>query len=129
MKTSTTKRSPLGSDNRSPSLAWRPLTEEPTERCGWYAAAVNPVNAAELDAAGINSWREKFGFTKVWYNKPGKSSQGTWWEPDPHGQRSQPIGHRMTHWAELPPVPLIPKNVKVHTPLPAAASDETEVKP
>jgi hypothetical protein len=35
----------------------------------------------------------------------------------------------MTHWAELPPVPLIPKNVKVHTPLPAAASDETEVKP
>lgn len=101
---------PTGAANCSPSLAWKPITEEPTEHCGWYAAAVNPVNAAELDAAGINSWREKFGFTKVWYNKPGKSSPGTWWEPDPHGQRSQPIGHRMTHWAELPPVPLIPEN-------------------
>jgi hypothetical protein len=112
MKNKLKSDGPLGAANCSPSLAWKPITEEPTERCGWYAAAVNPVNADEIDAAGINSWREKFGFTKVWYNKPAKSSPGTWWESDPHGQRSRPIGHRMTHWAELPTVPRIPENVK-----------------
>lgn len=86
------------------------MTENPAERCGWYAAAVLPVNHAELDADGINSWRAQFGFTKVWYNR---SSHGQWWEPDPHGNRTQPIGDRMTHWAELPAVPLIPENASV----------------
>lgn len=45
-----------------------------------------------------------------------------------HGWRycsAEKVGDPVTHWAELPK----PPNVKVHTPLPASASDETEVKP
>ena len=87
------------------SLNWKPMTEKPTERCGWYAAAVLPVNYAELDADEINAWRKQFGFTKVWHNNSG--SYDSWWEPDPHGNRSKPISDRMTHWAELPSVPTI----------------------
>lgn len=103
MKDQNSKNAPLSWTTCS-ELDWRPMSEEPPEKFGWYAAAVNPINADELDAAGINAWREQFGFTKVWYNA---SSIGKWWEPDPHGRRSQRIGHRMTHWAKLPPVPLI----------------------
>lgn len=122
MKTKLKSDSPLRAATCSPSLAWKPITEPPTENCGWYAAAVLPVNHAELDAAGINSWRAQFGFTKVWYNHSG--SHGSWWEPDPHGNRSKPISDRMTHWAELPPVPMIPENDLAHAP----GADENPLK-
>lgn len=85
-------------------LDWHPITEEPPEKCGWYAAAVNPENADEVGIKEINSWRLSFGFTKVWYN--GHATEN-WWEPDPHRIHSRPIGHLMTHWAKLPAVPML----------------------
>lgn len=88
----------------NPQLEWHPIIEPPPERFGWFAAAVNPDNANEISTQDINRWREHFGFTMAWYNS---YASDKWWEPDPHGRDQRPIGHRMTHWAKLPPVPMI----------------------
>lgn len=77
-------------------------TNEPKE-AGWYAAAVNPVNHDNKNPKESNSWRESFGFTKVWFNP---MAVRKWWEPDPHGMKTQPIDERVTHWGFLPKVPL-----------------------
>jgi hypothetical protein len=82
---------------------WFPFNKLPV-KAGWYAAAIIPANYDDLTAEQANEWREKFGFTKVWFNP---DSIGFWWEPNPHGQGSNPIGHRLTHWAELPQVPAL----------------------
>lgn len=90
--------------NPAPALEWHPISEPPPRKFGWFAAAILPVNHADIGVAEINEWRSKFGFSKVWYNG---NSVGKWWEPDPHGPRSEAIAERITHWAELPPVPMI----------------------
>ena len=91
----------------SPSLDWNPISETPAKNFGWYAAALLPFNHAVLSPSSINSWREKFGFTTVWYNA---SSSVKWWVADFHGSGASPVFDRITHWAELPSVPLILDN-------------------
>lgn len=88
-------------------IEWFPFNKWPKE-AGWYAAAVVPSNYNELTHESANGWREKFGFTKVWFNP---DSIGHWWEPNPHEQRSSPIGHRLTHWAVLPQVPALTEKI------------------
>ena len=84
------------------SLDWKPISEPPTRRCGWFAGAILPVNHDSIEIEEINAWRAQFGFAKVWYNQ---SSTGKWWEATPDDRSSRLIGVRMTHWAELPTVP------------------------
>jgi hypothetical protein len=74
------------------------------QHAGWYLAAVNPENHNEISLECSNAWRQRFGCTKVWFNP---DAVGKWYEPDPHGMRSKEIGKRVTHWVELPKVPLL----------------------
>jgi len=76
-------------------------TDDPPEKFGWYVGAILPRNHVNLDLERVNSWRESFGFTHVWYNN------GNWWEPDHYGSRSVRVNRRLTHWAHLPNVPEI----------------------
>ena len=90
---------PVPAPPKPKPIKWHPITQTPKVEHGWFAAAINPVNADECSAESLNEWRRKYGFTKVWYNKD--SSHGGWWGGD------KPIKNRMTHWAELPSVPLL----------------------
>lgn len=85
-------------------IEWIDVREKPPSKPGWYLAATNPINHGKLDKSRINNWREKFGCTKVWFNP---DAVGMWYEPDPHGYKSICIKEIITHWAELPKVPLV----------------------
>ena len=78
-----------------------PLNKVKGNAFGWYAVSINPVNWRDFeDDTKLNSWREEFGFTKAWY------MNGEWFEADFHDYGSNKITDRVTHWAELPKVPL-----------------------
>jgi hypothetical protein len=72
---------------------------------GWYAVALNPVNQDEFidEPTRMNSWRESFGYSKVWYN------DNDFYEPNSHGFGNDVVTKRVTHWDELPSVPLFTK--------------------
>ncbi len=86
-------------------MNWISIHDRLPSKAGWYAAALNPVNASEVTLSEINAWRKQFGFTKAWFTP---RAQGSWWEPD-HviGRDANLVGERVTHWAELPEVPVL----------------------
>ena len=85
-------------------MEWIDIKSKRPLEAGWYAVAVNPVNHNVSDPKDSNSWREKFGFVKAWYNP---DAVHKWWEPDPHGMKTTPIDERVTHWGGLPKVPML----------------------
>lgn len=94
-------------------MEFYPVTQLPKKTFGWFGVAVVPRNHSGSDDKDKtvsletdNSWREKFGFTKAWLNN------GEWFEPDPYGSRSRNITRFVTHWCELPKVPIL---TEIHT--------------
>ena len=94
-------------------MNWISIYDKLPPKAGWYAAAINPRNASDLGVLGINSWRERFGFTKIWFNP---AAPRKWWAPNPLGPESEPVDERVTHWAVLPSVPLIQSEVREEEP-------------
>lgn len=84
-------------------IEWMDCKNDPPGFFGWYLVALLPVNHKDLSVEQINHWRKSFGCTKAWYN-----SNGQWFEPDAHGRDCVEITERVTHWAQLLSVPVIP---------------------
>ena len=84
------------------TMIWHPVSDPPKKKFGWYVGAILPVNWKDADPEKVQGWRDRFGFDKVWYNE---SSMNRWWFSNRDALRSEPLGDRITHWAELPPVP------------------------
>jgi len=85
-------------------INWISVEESLPQKAGWYLAAINPVNYDKSDIDSINTWRKQFGCTIAWFNP---DAIGKWYEPYPHGHGCMDVGERVTHWAELPKVPLL----------------------
>lgn len=99
-------------------IEWLPVSELPP-RCGWYLGMLLPANHAVCEPEGVQQWREKFGFAKVWYNP---AAVEKWWCKDqPPGRNSVPVDHRITHWAfPVQPPPMgdkIPSPAKEESPM------------
>jgi hypothetical protein len=83
------------------TMVWHPVSDPP-KKVGWYAGAILPVNWKSATTQHAQGWREEFGFAKVWYNHEAVSP---WWVPRTRMQNPEELGDRITHYAELPPVP------------------------
>jgi hypothetical protein len=84
-------------------INWKEIKDGVPTEYGWYSVAINPVNWVDFeDKTELNNWRLSFGFSKAWYNG------SIWSEADFHGIDSKDITDRVTHWANLPQVPLYP---------------------
>jgi hypothetical protein len=86
------------------NMNWIDISEKLPQKAGWYSAAIVPVNHDSKNPSNSNDWRESFGFSKVWFNP---DAVYKWWEPDDHGHGSKAIDKRVTHWADLPKVPML----------------------
>jgi hypothetical protein len=79
-------------------MNWKEIKDGAPIGFGWYSVAVNPANWTDFeDKTQLNDWREDFGFTKAWYN-------GQKW----FDSKMEEISDRVTHWDNLPKVPLYP---------------------
>lgn len=77
-------------------MKWTAIAEQKPPQSGWYAAAMDPP-----DGSGDHSWRQLYGFAKLWFN------DGRWWDVCPRRSpgHSVEVTERVTHWGELPRVP------------------------
>lgn len=89
-------------------MKWYTLDKKPTKGFGWFAVAQLPKNHSgsnsndkNIDINGDNSWRKSFGFEKAWLNN------GRWFAGSVRTKNSVDITPYITHWAELPDVPIL----------------------
>lgn len=81
------------------SLDWKPISQDPPVKHGWFAVAVLPQDHQNLSLEQINKWRFHHGFEKAWFNADDPVDPWTVDEFFTNG--------RITHWAELPKVPTL----------------------
>jgi len=78
-------------------INWNDINNERPLESGWYMVVLQPVNHKEfIDCPSeMNSWISAFGINKKWFHN------GEFW-----GENNNTITDRVTHWCEIPRVPL-----------------------
>lgn len=85
------------------SLDWKPISQDPPVKHGWFAVAVLPLDHDELTLEQINLWRERYGCQEAWFIA---ESVDKWYRVS-EPRSAVACKHLITHWTELPQVPTL----------------------